>query len=98
MSTDLRVIGISAAIAFVGLVGVANWLTARYGLIPVGFGLMATAAAAVDSVLFLALAGLPIAAALPGQMLAKTTAVFVVVLVGAVGRALLRQPQHTEGA
>ena len=34
---------LAAVAAFLGLVVAANWLTASYGLIPVGFGLVATA-------------------------------------------------------
>lgn len=43
MSNQRRILGTAAVIVFIGLVVAANWLTARYGLIPVGFGLMATA-------------------------------------------------------
>ncbi|MDG4834126.1 VUT family protein [Solwaraspora sp. WMMD1047] len=32
-----------AVLAFVGGVGAANWLTSTYGLVPVGFGMTATA-------------------------------------------------------
>jgi hypothetical protein len=164
--------------AFLTLVVAANYLTANYGLISVGFGLMATAgtwaaglvllardvvqdacgraavfacilagaglsaltsnprlaiasAAAfaisetadfavynplrrkgwaraalasnvagslVDSLVFLTLAGFPIWQALPGQMLAKTTATVAVVLPVVVARALLRYRVRPEGA
>lgn len=167
-----------AVVAFLTLVVTANVLTARYGLVPVGFGLMATAGtwaagltflardwvhdltertavfacifagaglscflagprlafasgvafaiseiadllvyqplrrrgwvravvasnivgSVVDTVVFLALAGFPIWLALPGQMLAKTTATLVVVIPVAVGRAVFRNRLRTEGA
>lgn len=168
---DLRRMGgVLACVAFLGLVVAANVLTARYGLVPVGLGLMATAGtwaaglvlvardlvhdalgrlavlgciaagaavsaalaeprlagasavafavsevadlavyeplrrrgwvravvasnvvgAVVDTVLFLALAGFPIWAAMPGQLLAKTTATAVVVIPVGVSRAVLR--------
>jgi queuosine precursor transporter len=35
--------GIAALICYIGIVALANYLTARYGFVPVGFGLMATA-------------------------------------------------------
>lgn len=167
-----------AAAAFLGCAVSANVLTARYGLIPVGFGLVATAGtwaagltfaardwlhevagraavfaaiiagaglsaalagprlaiasgiafaisetadmlvyeplrrrtwagavaasntvgAAVDTVAFLALAGFPIWTALPGQMLAKTTATLAVVVPLVVCRAVLRNRVRPEGA
>ena len=54
---------------------------------------------AVDTVLFLALAGFPVWQAMPGQMFAKTavTAVFVG-LAWVVGRAVLRHRIRTSGA
>lgn len=174
-----RMLGAAAVAVFVALVVTANWLTATYGLIPVGLGLMATAGtwcaglvlvardlvhdtagrlavlgcivvgaalsawltapqlavasgvafavseladfavyqplrrrgwaravlasslvgALVDTVLFLWLAGFPIAEALPGQLFAKTVAIASVVLVGVLVRlALPRQSVHAEGA
>lgn len=45
---------------------------------------------AVDTVVFLALAGFPIWQAMPGQMLAKTTATVAVVAGAVITRALLR--------
>lgn len=167
-----------AAVAFLGCVVTANVLTARYGLIPVGFGIVATAGtwaagltfaardwlhevagraavlaaivggaalsmalagprlaiasgiafaisetadmlvyeplrrrtwvgavlasntvgAAIDTVAFLALAGFPIWVALPGQMLAKTTATVAVVVPLVVCRAVLRNRVRPEGA
>lgn len=161
--------------AFLGLAVAANMLTATYGLIPVGLGLMATAGtwaaglvllardwvhdtagrwavlgciaagaalswamtnpalalasgaafaiseladlavyaplrrkgwaraavasnlvgSAVDTVVFLALAGFPIWQTMPGQMLAKTTATITVVAGVVMVRALLR---HRIGA
>lgn len=164
--------------AFLGLTVAANVLTATYGLIPVGLGLMATAGtwaaglvllardwvhdtagrwavlaciaagaalswaminpalalasgaafaiseladlavytplrkrgwakaavasnlvgSAADTVVFLTLAGFPIWQAMPGQMLAKTTATAVVVGLVVVGRALLRNRVRTQGA
>lgn len=166
-----------AAVVFLALVVAANILTSRYGLVPVGLGLMATAGtwaagltfvardwvhdllgrwatvacigvgvalsalltspqlavasgvafavseladlavyeplrrrgwaravvasnlvgSAVDTVVFLALAGFPIWLALPGQMLAKTTATAVVVIPVQVGRAVLRNRLRAEG-
>jgi uncharacterized PurR-regulated membrane protein YhhQ (DUF165 family) len=159
-----------AAIAFAGTIVAANTLTRRYGLIDVGFGLIATAGTAaagltlltrdwlhdvagrravlaaigvgaavsaaltggllacasaaafllaeltdllvyqrlrrhgwipaalasnmvgapVDTVVFLALAGLPVWAALPGQLWVKALATVVPLIVVAVARALLR--------
>lgn len=167
-----------SASAFLGLIVAANWLTAAYGLIPVGLGLAATAGtwcaglvlvardvvqdlsgraatlalvaagagasavlagpqlalasgvafavsevadllvytplrrrgwaraaflsglvgSAVDTVLFLAIAGFTIWAALPGQMLAKTTATLAVVGLVVVARALLRNRLRPQGA
>jgi uncharacterized PurR-regulated membrane protein YhhQ (DUF165 family) len=37
-------IGVLVAVAFVGTIVVANWAVERYGVVPVGFGLMAPAA------------------------------------------------------
>lgn len=37
-------IGVAAAVAYVGTVLAANWAVQRYGVVPVGFGLMAPAA------------------------------------------------------
>lgn len=174
-----RSLALASVAVFVVLVVAANWLTAQYGLVPVGLGLMTTAGtwaaglvlvardlvhdtagrlavlgciavgallsawltvpqlalasgvafavseladfavyaplrrrgwaravaasslagAIVDSLLFLWLAGFPLAAALPGQLFAKTIAMLAVVLpVVAARRALPRQPQHAEGA
>lgn len=167
-----------AAVAFLGCAVTANVLTAHYGLIPVGFGLVTTAGtwaagltfaardwlheaagrgavlvaivagaglsavlagprlaiasgiafaisetadmlvyeplrhrtwagavaasntigALIDTVAFLALAGFPIWTALPGQMLAKTTATVAVVLPLVVCRAVLRNRVRPEGA
>lgn len=176
MSIGIR---IAAIAAFLALAVTANWLTATYGLIPVGIGLTATAGtwcaglvllardwvqdtasrwavlaciavgaalswvmtdvtlaaasaaafavseladltvytplrkrgwakaavasnlvgSAVDTVVFLALAGFPIWQAMPGQMFAKTTATVVVVAAVVVARAyLLRNRVRTSGA
>lgn len=38
-----RTIGVVSALAFVGTVYAANWAITRYGIVPVGFGLMAPA-------------------------------------------------------
>jgi hypothetical protein len=48
------------------------------------------AGSAVDTVLFLTLAGFPLWQAMPGQMLAKTTAIAAVVTPVVVARAVLR--------
>lgn len=53
---------------------------------------------AVDTALFLALAGFPVGDALPGQMLAKTTATMVVVAPVVVARAVLRDRVRPESA
>ena len=167
-----------AAVLFAGGVLAANLLTAWYGLVPVGFGLAATAGtyaaglcllardwvhdtagrravlaaiaagglasaalagpqlavasasafvvseladlavyqplrrrgfiraalasnavgAPVDTILFLSLAGFPIWAALPGQLLAKTTATVIPVAAVLGVRALLRHRLRPEGA
>jgi uncharacterized PurR-regulated membrane protein YhhQ (DUF165 family) len=55
-----------------------------------------TAAAPVDTILFLGLAGFPIWTAVPGQLLAKTAATAVPVLFVLCARALLRHRQRTE--
>ncbi len=174
-----RAAGAAAAVAvFATAVAAANWLTSRYGLIPVGLGLSATAGtyaaglcllardwvhdaagrvavlaaigaggmasavmaghrlafasaaafvaseladllvyrplrrrgwaraalasgavgAPADTVLFLALAGLPVRAAVPGQLLAKMTATAIPVAVVLVARALLRHRLRPQGA
>lgn len=56
------------------------------------------AGAAVDSVLFLTVAGFPLWSSLPGQMIGKAwiTAAVVALVWGA--RAVLRQPVNAEGA
>lgn len=167
----------ASVVVFLVLVVGANWLTATYGLVPVGLGLVATAGAwaaglvlvardlvhdtagrlavlacivagaalsgllatpqlaiasgvafaiseladfavyaplrrrgwgravaassvvgsVVDTVLFLWLAGFPIAMAMPGQMFAKTTAIAVVVVPVVVARAVLRYRLRPEG-
>jgi queuosine precursor transporter len=164
--------------AFAGAAVAANWLTNRYGMVPVGFGLVTTAGtfaaglvlllrdilqdlagrwwvlaaivagagasaflagpalalasgaafavseladaavytplrrrgwaraaflsgvvgSAVDSVLFLWLAGFPIWAALPGQMLVKVGVTAAVVALVVVARAVLRNRVRPEGA
>jgi uncharacterized PurR-regulated membrane protein YhhQ (DUF165 family) len=56
------------------------------------------AGSAVDTVLFLTLAGFPVWAAVPGQMVAKTTATAVVVVPVVVVRAVLRNRVRAEGA
>ena len=38
-----KVTGIASAAGFIGTIVLANYLTTRYGFVPVGFGLMATA-------------------------------------------------------
>lgn len=53
---------------------------------------------AVDSVLFLTLAGFPIRSALPGQMLVKVGVTALVVGLVVVARAVLRDRVRTEGA
>jgi len=168
---------ILAAAVFAAAVTAANWLTSRYGFIPVGLGLSATAGtyaaglcllardwvhdtagraavlaaiaagglasaamagprlavasaaafvvseladllvyqplrrhgfiravvasnavgAPVDTILFLALAGFPIWAAVPGQLLAKATATAVPVACLLGARALLRHRLRPEG-
>ena len=173
-----RLLATASITAFLTLIVAANWLTAEHGLVPVGFGLVATAGtwsaglvlvardlvhdasgrravlgciaagaglstllatpqlaaasgaafavseladyavyaplrrrgwaravtassvvgSAVDTVLFLALAGFPVWSAMPGQMLAKTTAIAAVVLPVVVARAVLRNRLWTEGA
>jgi queuosine precursor transporter len=167
-----------AFLSFVGAAVAANWLTNRYGLVPVGFGLVTTAGtfaaglvlllrdvlqdlggrwwvlaaiaagagasaflagpalalasgaafavseladaavytplrrrgwaraafasgvvgSAVDSVLFLWLAGFPIWAALPGQMFVKVGVTAAVVLLVVVARAVFRYRVRPEGA
>lgn len=52
----------------------------------------------VDTLIFLALAGFPIWLALPGQMLAKTTATLAVVGLVVTGRVVLRHRLRPEGA
>ena len=47
-----RVIGYAALVGFVGTVILANWVVDRYGVVPVGFGLMAPAAVYVVGVAF----------------------------------------------
>lgn len=168
-----------ACFAFLTLIVAANWLTTTYGLIPVGFGLMATAGtwaaglvllvrdwlqdvagraavialiaagaglsailagpqlavasciafvvsemadlavytplrerghwiravlasnlvgSAIDSLLFLTIAGFPVWQAMPGQMFAKTAATLAVVTPVVVARALLRNRLRPQGA
>lgn len=43
MTNTVRAIGYAAAVGVVGSVILSNWLTTRYGFIPVGFGQEATA-------------------------------------------------------
>jgi uncharacterized PurR-regulated membrane protein YhhQ (DUF165 family) len=43
-----------AAVAYLGSIVVANWLTARYGFVPVGFGLAATAGTYAAGMAFVA--------------------------------------------
>lgn len=173
-----RVAQVAAVTVFLALVVLANWLTASYGLVPVGFGLVATAGtwaaglvllardlvhdaggrwlvlgcvvvgaglsaglagprlalasgvafavseladllvyeplrrrgwaravvasnlvgSAVDTVLFLTLAGFPVWSSFPGQMVAKTTATLAVVVPVVVCRAVLRNRLRPEGA
>lgn len=57
-----------------------------------------TVGAVVDTVVFLGLAGFPIWTAMPGQMLAKTTAWVAVVVPLVVCRAVLRNRVRPEGA
>jgi hypothetical protein len=52
---------------------------------------------AVDSVIFLALAGFPIWSAMPGQMYVKTAATLAVVTPVVVARAVLRDRLRPEG-
>jgi hypothetical protein len=81
-----RLVGLVAAFTFLATIIVANILTSRYGFIPVGFGLTATA-------------GTLMAGALPGQFVGKAWATLAFLVVGwAVSRAVLRQSQHAEGA
>jgi queuosine precursor transporter len=173
-----RANAVAAIAGFAVSVAAANWLTSRYGFIPVGLGLSATAGtyaaglcllardwehdtagrvavlaaiaagglasavmagprlalasavafvasevadllvyqplrrrgwvravvasngvgAPVDTILFLALAGFPIWAAVPGQLLAKMTATAIPVTVVLLARALLRHRVRPEGA
>lgn len=51
----------------------------------------------IDTLLFLALAGFPIWQAVPGQLLAKTTAIAAVVAPVVVARAVLRNRVRTAG-
>ena len=53
--------------------------------------------APVDTILFLALAGFPIWAAVPGQLLAKATATAIPVAVVLAARAVLRHRLRTPG-
>lgn len=166
------------AAAFLATILLANYVTSRYGLVPVGFGLMATAGtyfaglsfvirdslqdaagkrwtlavialgaalsflvaapfialasavafglaetadlliytplrrrgylraavasnvvgAFVDSVVFLTIAGFPVMAALPGQMVGKLAVTLAAVLVVVIVRAVFREPlQQPEG-
>lgn len=58
-----------------------------------------TVGALIDTVLFLHLAGFPILAAIPGQLVGKAWATCVYLLLGAVvSRVVLREPVHAEGA
>jgi queuosine precursor transporter len=57
-----------------------------------------TVGAPVDTILFLALAGFPIWAAVPGQLLAKATATAIPVAVVLGARALLRHRLRPQGA
>lgn len=172
-------LGIPAVIAYIGTIVAANWLTARYGFVSVGFGLMATAGtyavgcafvfrnlvqetlgrrivllaivagaglswwlstpalavasgvtflvsesvdwavytpmrrrgwakaaiagnvcgAVVDTFLFLWLAGFPVLAAVPGQLVGKAYATVIYLVIGwAARRALLREPLEPAGA
>lgn len=43
MSTDRDLVAVGSSVLFVAAIVLANWLTTRYGFIPVGFGLHATA-------------------------------------------------------
>lgn len=45
---------IASVIAYLGCIVAANWLTARYGFVPVGFGLMATAGTYMAGLAFVA--------------------------------------------
>lgn len=163
--------------AFLACILAANWATTRYGLVPVGFGLMATAGtyfaglsfvvrdslhdaagkrwtlavialgaalsfliaapfialasavafalaetadllaytplrrrgyvraavasnvvgAVVDSVVFLTIAGFPVMAALPGQLVGKLAVTLAAVLVVVTFRAVSREPVRAEG-
>jgi len=56
-----------------------------------------TAGALVDTTLFLALAGYPIAAALPGQLWVKTATTLTAVVSVVVARAVLRHRVRPEG-
>ncbi|MEV6523133.1 VUT family protein [Longispora sp. NPDC051575] len=49
----------------------------------------------VDTAVFLTVAGLAVLPALPGQMLAKTTATLAVVIAVVIARAVLRHRQRT---
>jgi uncharacterized PurR-regulated membrane protein YhhQ (DUF165 family) len=40
---SMRLIGIAAFVAFIATIFVANWLLETYGIVPIGFGLMAPA-------------------------------------------------------
>lgn len=174
----MKSLTLAVSLGFVAAAAAANWLTSRYGLVPIGFGQITTAGtfaaglvlllrdivqdhggrwwvagcivagaalsavlagphlalasgaafavsevadaavytplrsrgwalaaiasgvvgSAVDSLLFLTLAGFPVWVALPGQMLAKTAVTCAVVIPVVVARAVLRNRLRTEGA
>lgn len=73
-----------AAVAFLSLVVAANWLTATYGLIPVGFGLVTTAGTWA--------AGLVLVARDLVQDMAGRLAVLLLIAAGAALSALLTNP------
>lgn len=45
---------LAAVVAYIATIVAANWLTARYGLVPVGFGLLATAGTYAAGLAFVA--------------------------------------------
>lgn len=75
----------SAVAAFLTLIVVANWLTSNYGLIPVGFGLVATAGTWA--------AGLVLLARDVVQDTAGHKVMLTCIAVGAILSAALASPQ-----
>lgn len=78
-------LNVVASVAFLSLIVAANWMTATFGLVEVGFGLMATAGTWC--------AGLVLLARDAVQDLSGRAVVVVLVVVGASGSAVLAGPQ-----